>query len=177
MNFARCKCDARVLQGLMHDSAFALHIGNETRCPPRLSRAIRSAATRCSGARSCLSLRQWFGETIRHSNRDRAGQGIAAVKRYPGRAGRLFFESSSRSILFVQAWSFRKTGFQFSGSCSNDGRTAGRRECLGRTKSPRASSTRDTTAAARQSTDQNPSISTTNDLMFSISLLPHANRA
>jgi len=38
MNFARCKCDERAVQGLMHNSAFALHIGNESRCAPQLAR-------------------------------------------------------------------------------------------------------------------------------------------
>src|SRR6202035_1034281 len=30
MNFARCKCDERATQGLMHNAAFALHAGNES---------------------------------------------------------------------------------------------------------------------------------------------------
>jgi hypothetical protein len=32
MNFARCKCDERATQWLMHNAALALHVGNESCC-------------------------------------------------------------------------------------------------------------------------------------------------
>jgi hypothetical protein len=47
MNFARCKCDERATQWLMHNVAFALHVGNESCCavfaPSPLDVAFASA--------------------------------------------------------------------------------------------------------------------------------------
>jgi len=66
MNSARCECDERATQGLMHITAFALHVGNES---------CRVLASRRSRSRFCRDLaRRQLARSPEPGSHHRAGE-------------------------------------------------------------------------------------------------------